>query len=385
MRRKAVCTPLFIPPFLHQQKRKSMSTIKLYGNISEWNANNATEFITRLQEASKGVKRVQIHMHCYGGSVIEGNMIYNAIKSCKVPVDIYIDGIAASMAAILITAASKVYMSENAFVMVHAPAGGNVMRGTADEYLKAAKALQAMEKLAIKAFMARTGKEEDYIKAWMEGDNWFSAEEALAEGLIDEITDKVAVNIQTLSRPEIVTSTVEGIYDLYNASLSIHEHKNEMDKKSIIARFSLSGVTENSTDAEVEAALDAKFTAEKTAREAAEKKVKEQMAAEIKAVLDGVKDKITPAQRTQFEAIGSQMGMDALRAAIQPYSEKQSFASMLGAASAGTGASHSAQRAAWTFDEWQKKDPKGLDAMAKTDYEAFNELYRAQFGANAPK
>lgn len=362
-----------------------MSAIKLYGNISEWNANNATEFIARLQEASKGVKRAQIHMHCYGGSVIEGNMIYNAIKSCKVPVDIYIDGIAASMAAILITAASKVYMSENAFIMVHAPAGGNVMRGTADEYLKAAKALQAMEKMAIKAFMSRTGKEEDYIKAWMEGDNWFSAEEALSEGLIDEITDKVAVNIQTLSKPEIVTSSVEGIYDIYNASLSINKHKNEMDKKSIIARFSLSGVTESSTDAEVEAALDAKFTAEKTAREVAEKKVQEQTAAEIKAVLDGVKDKITPVQRTQFEAIGCQMGMDALRAAIQPYSEKQSFASMLGVASRGTGTSHSAQRAEWSFEEWQKKDPKGLDAMAKTDYETFNELYRAQFGANAPK
>lgn len=378
-------TSFYPPTFASTKRIKSMSAIKLYGNISEWNANNAAEFIARLQEASKGAKRIQIHTHCYGGSVIEGNMIYNAIKNSKVPVDIYIDGIAASMAAILITAADKVYMSENAFIMVHAPAGGNVTRGTADEYLKAAKALQAMEKMAVKAFMARTGKEEDYIKAWMEGDNWFSAEEALTEGLIDEITDKVAVNIQTLSRPDIVTSSVEGIYDLYNASLSIHEHKNEMDKKSIIARFSLSGVTENSTDAEVEAALDAKFTAEKTARETAEKKVKEQTAAEIKAVLDGVKDKITPAQRTQFEAIGCQMGMEALRAAIQPYGEKPSFTSMLGAASGSSVASRSAQRATWTFDEWQKNDPKGLDAMAKTDYESFNDLYSARFGKNAPK
>lgn len=53
----------------------------------------------QIEEAADASDEICLRVHCYGGSVIEGNMIFNAIRNSKIPVNIYIDGIAASMAA----------------------------------------------------------------------------------------------------------------------------------------------------------------------------------------------------------------------------------------------------------------------------------------------
>lgn len=361
-----------------------MPEIKLYGNIADWTLNSAEVFCDRLMSASEGADRVSLHVHSYGGSVIEGSVICNAIKNNPVPVDIYVDGIAASMAAIVLQSADRRYMAENAFLMIHAPAGGDVGRGTAGDLEKAAKTLKEIEDIFIKTLVSRTGKSEEYVQKWMEGDNWFSAKEALNEGLIDEIVNPVIPNVKALSRSEIEASGLQSVYDIYSASLiDNQQNKNKMNKKEFIAKFSLTGVTEESSETDIYAALESKIKAEKDARKTAENQLAEYKKAEISAVLNSVKDKLTADQKAQFQAIGEKAGIEALRAAVLPYKSKTPFTAMIGNTS--STAAGTPNRAEWTFDAWQEKDPAGLTTLAESDYDSFNALYRGKFGKNAPK
>lgn len=368
---------------------KKTKAIKLYGNIFEWNFNNAQMLALQIEKAAEDSDEIQLRIHCYGGSVIEGSMIYNAIKNSRIPVDMYVDGVAASMAAILLPAARKVYMSENAFIMVHAPAAGTDGRGTAAEHLKAAKTLNEMEKTFIKALTSRTGKTETEVKKWMQGDNWFSASQALAEKLIDAVVDPVAKEVKTLSDTDIQTAKVEDVYGLYtaffNQKTENQKTKNEMDKEKLIKDLGLSGVTAESSDDEIQSAIRTKLNTEKTARETAENALKAQTKAQATALLDSVKNKLTKEQFAQYEAVAESMGIAVLESVIAPLrSSTASFTDMIN----GTGvaaASLSPQRAAWSWDDWQKNDPRGLEKMEKNDTEGFNALYKAAFGADAPK
>ncbi|MEI7504813.1 MAG: ATP-dependent Clp protease proteolytic subunit, partial [Paludibacter sp.] len=95
--------------------------IKLYGSIGS-SGINSFDFSTQLSELEKsGCKSLTIHMHCYGGSVFEGNVIYNALKNSKMSIKIVVDGIAASMASIILLAVKDVDIAENGYVMVHRP------------------------------------------------------------------------------------------------------------------------------------------------------------------------------------------------------------------------------------------------------------------------
>ena len=364
------------------------TTIKLYGNIFEWSINNAQILSAQIDKAAEVSDEIRLRVHCYGGSVIEGGMIYNAIKNSRVPVDIYVDGVAASMAAILLPAARKVYMAENAFLMLHAPASCTDGRGTAEEHLKSAKALREMEKNFITALCSRTSKNETEVKKWMQGDNWFSARQALEEKLIDEIIDSVAKEVKNLSGQEVQSAKIEDVYGMYTACFDNTDkttNKNNMDKSKLITSLGLTGVTAESTDEAIQTAIEAKLSAERTAKESAENKLKEQAKAQVTALLDSVKDKLTKEQRDQYEAIGTNMGIATLESIIAPLrSATASFTSMIANAAQGNRSAQT-NRESWNMEEWQKNDPKGLEKMAREDYDSFNALYKMAFGAEAPR
>ncbi len=195
---------------------KETYRIYLYGDITVWSEASARSIVAQIAEAERTAAEIALHIHSYGGSVIEGNMIINALRNCRIPVTAYVDGIAASMAAMLLTAAGKVYMSENALLMLHAPAACYTSgRGTAEEHTKTAEMLRSLEQLFVKALMVRTGKSEKAVKAWMSGDNWFSAQQALDAGLIDGIVDAIVSDEHTPTLTQASASTVEQVYAMF--------------------------------------------------------------------------------------------------------------------------------------------------------------------------
>ena len=138
-------------------------------------------------ESEDPEKDIHLYINSPGGSVTAGMAIYDTMQFVKCDVSTVCIGMAASMGAFLLAggAKGKRYALPNAEIMIHQPLGG--AQGQATEIEIAAKhILQTKEKLN-KILAANTGQDYDIIAADTERDNWKSAEEAAAYGLIDRV------------------------------------------------------------------------------------------------------------------------------------------------------------------------------------------------------
>ena len=136
-------------------------------------------------EAEDPDKDIQLYINSPGGSVSAGLAIYDTMQYIKCDVSTICMGMAASMGAFLLAggAKGKRYALPNAEIMIHQPLGG--AQGQATEIEIAAKhILQTKEKLN-RMLAANTGQPYEVVAADTERDNWKSAEEAKAYGLID--------------------------------------------------------------------------------------------------------------------------------------------------------------------------------------------------------
>lgn len=346
------------------------TTVQLYGAIEGSGDNSAANFMKRFGEAQATADEVELHIHCPGGDVFEGNVIYNAILQSKKPVDVYIDGMAASMASIVMLAGRKIYMAENSFVMIHSPY--TFAAGTSEDLEKSAHLLRSMEEAFVAAYSKRTGKEAEAVKEWMKGDNWFTAKEALAEKLIDGIVDASNVEI-VIPEEEIKKTKAEALFRQFSAfSNNIYQpkNKNKMDKQSLIDKFGLQGVTAQSSDAEIETAIDVKMKAgERQVAEMKKQQVKDAVTAAIAA------KKITEHQRETYEAVGEKNGLEVLAKVFEGIQVNTPITAQLG----GKNQPAAANRADWNWEKWQKEDPRGLEALAEKEPETFKALYDAYY------
>lgn len=137
-------------------------------------------------------KDISLYINSPGGSVTAGMAIYDTMQYIKCDVSTICMGMAASMGAFLLAggAKGKRMALPNAEIMIHQPSGGAQGQATdikivADHILKTKKKLNEI-------MAANTGQPLEVIAADTERDNYMSAEEAVAYGLIDSIVTKRA-------------------------------------------------------------------------------------------------------------------------------------------------------------------------------------------------
>ena len=135
-------------------------------------------------------KDISLYINSPGGSVTAGMAIYDTMQYIKCDVSTICMGMAASMGAFLLAggAKGKRMALPNAEIMIHQPSGGAQGQATdikivADHILKTKKKLNEI-------LAANTGQPLEVIAADTERDNYMSAEEAVAYGLIDSIVTK---------------------------------------------------------------------------------------------------------------------------------------------------------------------------------------------------
>ncbi len=133
---------------------------------------------------------INLYINSPGGSVTAGMAIYDTMQYIKPDVSTICIGMAASMGAFLLAggAKGKRYALPNAEVMIHQPSGG--ARGQAtDIRIHAENILRVKEKLN-RILAENTGKPVEEVERDTERDNFMSAEEAKAYGLIDAVIAK---------------------------------------------------------------------------------------------------------------------------------------------------------------------------------------------------
>ncbi len=132
-------------------------------------------------------KDINIYINSPGGSVTAGLAIYDTIQYLKCDVVTYCVGQAASMGAVLLTAgaAGKRHALPNARIMIHQPWGG--VQGQASDISIQAKEILRLRDRLNEILAHHTGKTLDAIARDTDRDNFMSAEEARAYGLVDDV------------------------------------------------------------------------------------------------------------------------------------------------------------------------------------------------------
>ncbi|MDT3428853.1 ATP-dependent Clp protease protease subunit [Paenibacillus forsythiae] len=132
-------------------------------------------------------KDINLYINSPGGSVTAGMGIYDTMQYIKPDVSTICVGMAASMGSLLLTAGApgKRYALSNSEVMIHQPLGG-VQGQASDIWIHTDWILKTRQKLN-QIYVDRTGQPLEKIERDTDRDNFMSAEEAKAYGLIDEV------------------------------------------------------------------------------------------------------------------------------------------------------------------------------------------------------
>ncbi|WP_410514258.1 ATP-dependent Clp endopeptidase proteolytic subunit ClpP [Paenibacillus sp. BR2-3] len=132
-------------------------------------------------------KDIHLYINSPGGSVTAGMGIYDTMQYIKPDVSTICVGMAASMGSLLLTAGApgKRFALTNSEVMIHQPLGG-VQGQASDIWIHTDWILKTKEKLN-QIYVERTGQPLDKIERDTDRDNFMSAEEAKAYGLIDQV------------------------------------------------------------------------------------------------------------------------------------------------------------------------------------------------------
>ena len=132
-------------------------------------------------------KDISFYINSPGGSISDGMAIYDTMKYIKCDVSTICIGMAASMGAFLLSGGTKGkrYALPNAEIMIHQPSGGS--QGQANDMKIVAEHILKTKARMNRLMAEHTGQPVEKVEADTERDNWMTAEEAKAYGLIDEI------------------------------------------------------------------------------------------------------------------------------------------------------------------------------------------------------
>lgn len=219
------------------KKEKNETTFYLYGTVGTDFTD--AEFNRELIKVSTPILNVRVNSP--GGNVFMGYAIYNRLKAFKGTVNTYIDGIAASMASIIVLSGKKIYMAENAMYMIHNPSSPDP---------KANELLSKVKAEMIKTYSLRTRITANELDLLLSKETWYNSTDAKNNGFIDEIVPDVfhlspkALHIAAMSHKAI---------EVYN-QYKLIKNQNEMDLQKILSRLKLGA---EATEEDILAAIDA--------------------------------------------------------------------------------------------------------------------------------
>ena len=140
-------------------------------------------------EAQDPDKDIQFYINSPGGSVTAGMAIYDTMRYIKCDVATICVGMAASMGAFLLSAGTKGkrLALPNAEIMIHQPSAGT--QGQISDMAIHMKRLQTIKERMNRILAENTGRTIEEVTAACERDNFMTADEALAFGLVDRVLD----------------------------------------------------------------------------------------------------------------------------------------------------------------------------------------------------
>ena len=180
----------------------SPADLFFYGDIvsetwqSEWYEDDMApgdvkEFLDQLD----GTENINIHINSGGGSVFGGIAIYNMLRRNNAHKTVYVDGLAASIASVIMMAGDEIVMPKNATVMIHKPSASYFFTTkNADDLRKDAESLDTCQEAIMQTYMTKAKVDKEEIEQKVNDETWLTGEEAaeLFDIKVEEANDAVA-------------------------------------------------------------------------------------------------------------------------------------------------------------------------------------------------
>lgn len=162
-------------------KSETNAEILIYGPIGDdpWDSSaiSAKMFAEELAKLPKTIKNIDLRVNSPGGSVFDGSAIYERLKQHPAKITAYVDGVAASIASLIIMAADEIIISDNGYVMIHLPMSG--IYGNRIEMERMISILDKIENQLITAYSRKTGMSRIDIQVMLEKETWLTSNEAI--------------------------------------------------------------------------------------------------------------------------------------------------------------------------------------------------------------
>ncbi|CAM2177655.1 ATP-dependent Clp protease, protease subunit [Burkholderia cepacia] len=164
--------------------------IRIYGDIGFWGT-DADLFTAKLDEVAATATSIVVAINSMGGDVFDAFAIYNAVRRYAGKVKGRVDGVAASAASLILMACDTIEMPSNARLMIHNP--HTVAAGEAGDLRKLADLLESMSDSMLAAYVERSGRTEEEVRAIMDAETWLTAAQAKEQGFCDAIVDPIRI------------------------------------------------------------------------------------------------------------------------------------------------------------------------------------------------
>lgn len=180
----------------------SSADLFFYGDIvsetwqSEWYEDDmAPGDVKKFLDQLDGTENINIHINSGGGSVFGGIAIYNMLRRNNAHKTMYVDGLAASIASVIMMAGDEIVMPKNATVMIHKPSASYFFTTkNADDLRKDAESLDTCQEAIMQTYMTKAKVDKEEIEQKVNDETWLTGEEAaeLFDIKVEEANDAVA-------------------------------------------------------------------------------------------------------------------------------------------------------------------------------------------------
>lgn len=175
--------------------------IRAYGIIADEDYEpgiSAVDFVKALD--AMGGQDIELHIKSDGGDVDEGMSIYNQLMNYPGSTTVHIDANAYSIATVIAMAGRHITANANANLMIHAP--WCIAMGNSAEFRSVAEVLDQREGQIAQIYANRAGGNRADWQALMSKDTYFTADQAYAKGLVDQVVgvaQEAAAGVQNMA------------------------------------------------------------------------------------------------------------------------------------------------------------------------------------------
>ncbi len=167
------------------ESKPTEGSITLRGGIGDFDDHiSANDFMSALEGHTGDLT---IHLDSGGGSVTDGISIYNQMKQYEGNITVHIDSICASIATVIACGADRVLINSKGKYMIHR--AWTAAMGNCQDFRSMADIMELMDGDIADTYSAKAGGTADEWLNLMDKETWFSAEQALEAGLVDEVVN----------------------------------------------------------------------------------------------------------------------------------------------------------------------------------------------------